>query len=646
MVCHLGGTGLAAHLNGETGKIAGSRTVLGNDALHALFDGFQGGGRDLHGVEHGGLGLLVHLGIGIVHDLFQQVGPVAGAAVYQRGHIICQLQGRKLVVRLADGGHQGVGGVPFFAVVGRAGFWAGQVARRFAGKLHAGLFPQAQLPGVAAQRLDAQLVAHLIEKVVAGIFQRLADIDAAVRPAVLAVDPAPGGIAHIGIALIDTLVQDLGVGGDAALLQRRQGGAHLEGGAGGVVALDGPVIEGVQLVGLIHAVIRAEGGQAVGGPAGHGQDLSGVYVDDHRCAAGHIRPGAVLAGFAPFLDGGQGVRQGLLHPLLQRQIQGQVAVFAGLGLFHHIFRRHLSGAAVHLHCPQAVGAPEILLQRLLHAVLADGVGEGIALVLVRLIFLPGDGGHPAQHMGRGAGVVFPAAGHLDGHPRQLAGLLRDPGHRADVHLLRQGDGSVVGGKLVILQIIAHADDRPALLQRQIRIHPVPAAQQAEQPVGGQVLHLAPFPGVGKFLQFFAVAAVQGGPGICQRRFPGQGQDVAAGDAVLPQRLPKLQDHLVLLLFVPFVIVQLHRKAQGVIHHHPAVPVQDLPPGGQFIIVADDVGIEALGGLAPLNELQLNEPVDQRAEDGEHTQAQGDDTGSPGLHEASSVKRRWTVRSSR
>ena len=84
-----------------------------------------------------------------------------------------------------------------------------------------------------------------------------------------------------------------------------------------------------------------------------------MHVDGHGRAALHIGAVAVTGGFALGLDACQRVGQRLLGPLLQGQIQRQIAIFARLGLLHQIFRHQLSGDAVHLHRPDAVCAPEV-----------------------------------------------------------------------------------------------------------------------------------------------------------------------------------------------------------------------------------------------------------------------------------------------
>ena len=100
-----------------------------------------------------------------------------------------------------------------------------------------------------------------------------------------------------------------------------------------------------------------------------------------------------------------------------------------------------------------------------------------------------------------------------------------------------------------------------------------------------------------------------------------------------------QDHLVLGALVPPIIVQLDRKHQGIAHHHVAVPIQDLSPGSNFVILADHIGIDVCGNIGALDQLQLDHAVNQRRHHQQHHAAQGDHSGSSGSHALSSVNRR-------
>ena len=72
-------------------------------------------------------------------------------------------------------------------------------------------------------------------------------------------------------------------------------GAHLKGGAGGVVRAEGPVEEGLQLV--VHDIVPVlvHGLQVEGGIAGAGQNFAGLDLHDHHGRALSIQAGA-LAG--------------------------------------------------------------------------------------------------------------------------------------------------------------------------------------------------------------------------------------------------------------------------------------------------------------------------------------------------------------
>ena len=207
---------------------------------------------------------------------FQQVGGVPGAAVDQGGDIVGQLNGGDLSALLTDGHGQGVAVVPG-AAHGLGILRAGQDARLLI-QLYPSLLPQAEALGIVPQAVDAQLAAHLIEEVVAGVGDGLADGLISVGIAVLPVDPAHGAV--LGVIGVPALVLDLGVGGDDALLQSGDAGDHLKGGAGGVQALEHPVEQGLQWVGGILGVVRVVLGQVEGRVGGAGLDPRVVHVQN------------------------------------------------------------------------------------------------------------------------------------------------------------------------------------------------------------------------------------------------------------------------------------------------------------------------------------------------------------------------------
>ena len=235
----LGRACLCAHLYAEVLEIAAHRAV-GGQGQHTGLHRLQIFGLDVDGAEHLGLITVLYVGKVAGLDLFQQVGGVAGAPVDQGGDIVGQLDGGEGAVLLADGHGQGVAVVPLLAPglgVLPAGHDAGLLPQ-----LDARLLTQAEAGGVVHQPVNAQAAAHVIEEVVAGDLDGLAHIHQAVGGAVLAVDPTLGGRA--GVIGVGALVENLGGGGDDALLQSGDGRDHLEGRAGGIGARQGPVCQG------------------------------------------------------------------------------------------------------------------------------------------------------------------------------------------------------------------------------------------------------------------------------------------------------------------------------------------------------------------------------------------------------------------
>ena len=108
-----------------------------------------------------------------------------------------------------------------------------------------------------------------------------------------------------------------------------------------------------------------------------------------------------------------------------------------------------------------------------------------------VVFL-GDGAHIAQKLCRRRGFIFPAVGHLNGHTGHLIALFGNMGNGGDIQRLHHGNGGIVTGKLIVLQIVPQTDDGPARFQRQVGVHLVAVTEQAEQPGGGQFLHRRPF----------------------------------------------------------------------------------------------------------------------------------------------------------
>jgi len=179
-------------------------------------------------------------------------------------------------------------------------------------------------------------------------------------------------------------------------------GAHLEGGAGGVVGTEGAVEEGLEGVGLDLRPILVHGGEIVGGIAGAGQNLAGLdlHDDDRRAlrvqAVTRILGGVLLRVGQLLHDVGKRV----LGNALKLQVNGGLHVVSGDGGVN------LAGLLVdapellddgtvlgnHVHA-LTVDAVEVFLEGFLKAGLADVGVHGVAFLLV---LLPVGGVHAAH----------------------------------------------------------------------------------------------------------------------------------------------------------------------------------------------------------------------------------------------------------
>ena len=191
-------------------------------------------------------------------DGVQQMDVIPHPAPEKGGHVVGQLEGGIELIRLTEGSP------------------GGQVHPRLAlrGSPHAlpdldacGL-TQAEGSDILIESIQAQLIAQLGKKVVAGLGEGLADVDPAVAAAVAVVDPAVGvalGVAGVGPVAggVDNRVR-----ADDALLQRRHGGEGLEGGAGGVGAAGGTVEERHPRIGVQRLQVLGVGPLAVVGVGG------------------------------------------------------------------------------------------------------------------------------------------------------------------------------------------------------------------------------------------------------------------------------------------------------------------------------------------------------------------------------------------
>ena len=151
---------------------------------------------------------------------------VVRAAVCDGGDIVCELDGRKEVVGLADGGLEGVARVP----VAVAGVGARDHAARLAGELDARVFAEAETFRVLCDGTDAGQAPRLIEEAVAGLLQRLRRGERAVYAAKVAVNPAVIEIIRRKVG-VNAFAVEQGFGRNNALGERRRRGDDLEGGA-------------------------------------------------------------------------------------------------------------------------------------------------------------------------------------------------------------------------------------------------------------------------------------------------------------------------------------------------------------------------------------------------------------------------------
>lgn len=191
----------------------------------------------------------------------------------------------------------------------------GDAALLLAGEVDVGLGAEAELVGglvedlrrvldrVESAVLEPLLVAEGVEDGVAGDFECLAEGDAAVA---------------LGLEVLEDLSADgVGAGAGVAAVERvsgvdgRGGGDDLEDGAGGGLALDGPVHQGdVGLLGGELGVVLA-GDPAdpdvgvVGGVGGHGDDAAGLgFEDDDGPGVGLVGDAGVAVDLLAGLDHG------------------------------------------------------------------------------------------------------------------------------------------------------------------------------------------------------------------------------------------------------------------------------------------------------------------------------------------------------
>ena len=180
-------------------------------------------------------------------------------------------------------------------------------------------------------------------------------------------------------------VQDFLRGGHQPLLKGRHTHNHLEGGAGRVQAVDGPVVEGLQWIVeclVIEGGVAVNGGQVVGGVGGHGQYAAGHVGHHHGAALGVLRLQALNA-----------VGQGPLGRLLEADVNGQAHIaprlrlqrLAGLAVGKPVLGDNLA-VCIGVDGPLSRSALQVGLKGQLHAVLAHGVVHLVSVDV--LVVLP------------------------------------------------------------------------------------------------------------------------------------------------------------------------------------------------------------------------------------------------------------------
>ena len=364
---------------------------MGNQ-LHTFGVGLVGFGGD--GVYTGDLRLVVFQQVSVVigdHPL-EEGGAVPGTGVGQGGGVDTKLHGGVPVHGLAEGGHDGVGVVPFGVGAGVViplvvGVGAGADKFRH---FHAGGFTQAHGLGHLVDGADAHAPVHaqFVEEVVAGYLQRVTDANIA-----MGLHAVGGGVLQTGglevfVLIVDTFVVDHIVDGQGADVDTGDGGDHLEGGAGRILAVKRPVIQGQHgVLGHFFVLFKEQVG-VVGGVAGADQHFAGAYVHGyHRGALDVMAVGGVAVFVLSLLQHGDGLVQGVLRHLLQTQVQGGLHVVAGTGLGFVVGGQNVAFLVVGIHTP-AVHAVEVLFKGGLEAVLAHlGVHAVVRIVLIDFVIL-------------------------------------------------------------------------------------------------------------------------------------------------------------------------------------------------------------------------------------------------------------------
>ena len=234
-------------------------------------------------------------------------------------------------------------------------------------------------------------------------------------------------------------------GGDHPVQQACRRHSRLEGRAGGVQAVEGPV---QQRAGVLRRQVAVGGAvlvQVIGGIGGRGQNAAGLYVQHHHGTGVGL---LTAVGGLGLLQGENAVLQGGLHLFLEIRIHGEHHGLAGLRLFHHLAGLDHPVRILH-HLQRAVLAAQPILIHGFQAAAADQVVHGVALaaqgVIIRHPLLPQNLAHRAQHMGQHGAVRVAAHGGLHNlRAAQAQAALLHGGHGAVADAGGQGKVGVVG----------------------------------------------------------------------------------------------------------------------------------------------------------------------------------------------------------
>ena len=265
--------------------------------------------------------------------------------------------------------------------------------------------------------------------------------------AILAVDPAQGAV--LGIIGIPSLVLDLGIGRNNALLQSGNAGDHLEGRTRGVPALERPVEQGPQGVGQVFVIVGVVLGQVEGGVGCAGLDARIVYVQNDT--------GGALYLFT--LQLGQVLGQRFFRHGLQVLVDGEHHVTPGLRLGDPLGVYHLA-LAIALDGALAGGAPQPRLKGGLHTESAHGVVHVIPQVFVSAPFLPVNGANLSHEMGGYLSIILSDAHRVNTHSGQSVFLHLS--NKADVHILGKDILLPIDIPAAEIDLIQHTGQSPGI----------------------------------------------------------------------------------------------------------------------------------------------------------------------------------------